>query len=469
MFKNLILFIVINISISSEAQITFQENIISTNVNGASSIFSIDIDGDGDIDVVSASRLDNKIVWFENTDGLGNFNGERIISTNANGVNSVFAIDIDGDGDIDVLSSLSGDSTIAWYEHIDGVGTFSSEKIISSDISNLRCVIACDLDNDTDEDVLFTSYTNTVSWYENINSFGMFGTEQEINNGGVKHLFTSDIDNDGDNDVVYDSGSTRYIFWSENLGNGLFVSHIISTCFSGRNSIHLNDINNDGNIDVVYEYQAKDVIAWSENTGLNSDSAFIHEEYNLIDTNIFMNLYNYLFAIYSTDIDNDGDIDIINTICDSTIKWYQNLDGLGYFDTSKVLVYNTNSIISNICTADIDGDGDKDIITASYSSNKVAWYKNLLIDNINEINKASFSIYPNPSKNELFLEIMNCDLQNTNIEIYDVYGKIVKQFKITNSKLSTNKTSPLKIKIEDLQTGIYFIKIGSVVAKFVKI
>ena len=39
---------------------------ISTNADGARSVYAIDVDGDGDVDVLSASLLDNKIAWYEN-------------------------------------------------------------------------------------------------------------------------------------------------------------------------------------------------------------------------------------------------------------------------------------------------------------------------------------------------------------------------------------------------------------------
>jgi hypothetical protein len=45
---------------------------ITTNADGATSVYATDLDGDGDADVLSASRLDNKIAWYENKGG-GNF------------------------------------------------------------------------------------------------------------------------------------------------------------------------------------------------------------------------------------------------------------------------------------------------------------------------------------------------------------------------------------------------------------
>ena len=39
---------------------------ITTSADGAGSVFAIDMDGDGDVDVLSASFLDNTIAWYEN-------------------------------------------------------------------------------------------------------------------------------------------------------------------------------------------------------------------------------------------------------------------------------------------------------------------------------------------------------------------------------------------------------------------
>ena len=93
-------------------------NTITTSANGAYSVFAIDVDGDGDVDVLSASLqtyYDDKIAWYENTNGDGTSWTTRVITTAANGARSVFAIDVDGDGDVDVLSASGDDDKIAWY------------------------------------------------------------------------------------------------------------------------------------------------------------------------------------------------------------------------------------------------------------------------------------------------------------------------------------------------------------------
>ena len=76
-----------------------------------------DFDGDGDLDVLSASYSDGKVAWYENDGGSPPIFTEHVISTNAALAAFVFATDVDGDGDTDVLSASPNDSKIAWYEN----------------------------------------------------------------------------------------------------------------------------------------------------------------------------------------------------------------------------------------------------------------------------------------------------------------------------------------------------------------
>ncbi|MCP4048858.1 MAG: hypothetical protein GY732_23030, partial [Gammaproteobacteria bacterium] len=89
----------------------FTANTVSTGASGAASVTTADMDGDGDMDVLSASFIDNKIAWYEN-DGSETFT-VHTISTAANSAMSVTTADVDGDGDLDVLSASTVDHKIA--------------------------------------------------------------------------------------------------------------------------------------------------------------------------------------------------------------------------------------------------------------------------------------------------------------------------------------------------------------------
>tara|TARA_B100000459_G_scaffold46985_1_gene24561 strand:+ start:110 stop:460 length:351 start_codon:yes stop_codon:yes gene_type:complete len=94
----------------------------STGYNGAygcNSIFAIDVDGDFDVDFVAGNGQDNAVAWYAN-DGYEDFtkfsitDSTQASSYQATSVADVFSIDVDGDGDIDVLSASFGDDKIAW-------------------------------------------------------------------------------------------------------------------------------------------------------------------------------------------------------------------------------------------------------------------------------------------------------------------------------------------------------------------
>ena len=68
------------------------------------------------MDVLSASSWDDKIACYFN-DGAANFGPPQVITTAADAAVSVYAADLDGDGDMDVLSASVNDNKVAWYEN----------------------------------------------------------------------------------------------------------------------------------------------------------------------------------------------------------------------------------------------------------------------------------------------------------------------------------------------------------------
>lgn len=164
-----------------------RQHVISDRANGARSVIPVDLDGDGDMDVLAASSVHSQdvIEWFENTDGAGRFGPAREISTGAGGNNSIFAADVDGDGDMDVLATsyheTFGNSKIVWHENTDGAGNFGTERSITTLADRPRSVFASDIDGDGDADVLSASERdNTIAWYENVDGSGNFGPQQVI-------------------------------------------------------------------------------------------------------------------------------------------------------------------------------------------------------------------------------------------------------------------------------------------------
>ena len=345
------------------AQTSFSsQKILAGQTNGVRSVFAADIDGDGDQDILSASSDDNKIAWYENTDSNGTFGTQQTISTEALEARSVFAADLDGDGDQDVLSASAFNNRIAWYENINGNGTFSTQNIISNEAYSARSVFAADLDGDGDQDVLSASvsYGGKVVWYENVDGNGTFGLEQIISNIGAEYVIAIDIDGDGDQDVL--NGSC----WFENTdSNGTFGSENVFYTGSGSvNSVIATDIDGDGDYDVLSASQYDDRVVWFENN--DGNGTFGTEQ--IISTTI-----HNPRSVFAVDIDGDGDQDVL-----TASRWFENTDGSGTFGTEQIvssLRLGTKSVYS----ADFDGDGDQDVLSASsfMYDDKIVWCENI--------------------------------------------------------------------------------------------
>ena len=132
------------------------------------SVFAADMDGDGDMDILSASKFDDTIAWYENNNGDGTSWTASDIATSADGAISVFAADMDGDGDMDIVSASYLDNTIAWYENNGAVDPTWTASDIATSADGARSVFVADMDGDGDKDILSASHDDdTIAWYEN--------------------------------------------------------------------------------------------------------------------------------------------------------------------------------------------------------------------------------------------------------------------------------------------------------------
>ena len=129
---------------------SFTKHVISDQEKGAYYAFPVDVDGDGDMDVYSASKSDNTIAWHRNDGSMG-FTS-IVITGGAKGARSVIAVDINGDGTPDALTTNKEDNEIAWYAN-DGSGGFS-ENFVDENAGGAYGTFAIDINHDGLIDVL---------------------------------------------------------------------------------------------------------------------------------------------------------------------------------------------------------------------------------------------------------------------------------------------------------------------------
>lgn len=200
-------------------------NVISNASSHIAGIETGDIDGDGYEDIVVVDSNIDVINWFRNQLGdvnpLSPFSIGNTISNSQDGPTDVSLADIDGDGALDVVAASDLDDTVAWYKNDDGIGSTWTRNTITDTANGAKCAALADLDNDGDMDVVTCSkWDESVGWHENIDGAGLFGPYQELLAGGTGgFIVVGDIDQDGDIDIagrLTNPNAGQQISWLEN-------------------------------------------------------------------------------------------------------------------------------------------------------------------------------------------------------------------------------------------------------------
>ena len=356
----------------------FSDGIIITTSNddGASSAVAADLDSDGDLDVLYAASSSDTIAWYAN-DGEGNFVLGQQVTTSANGARHVSVGDIDGDGDLDFLAVLIDGDEVHFYKN-DGSGNFALEQVIATatDVDGPAFIQAADMDGDGDLDALYASYyDNKLAWHENQDGIGGFGSQQIIDtNNGPNSAFAADLDGDGLLDVLSTNRhqSTQNGDVSLYLNNptaaGLFGGEEVLASPNGGRVVVAVDMDGDGDLDVLWgSATPATTVAWQANDG---NGNFGPEQ--TISSDVA-----YVTSVFAADIDGDGDLDVVVTeLIGNKLSWFENLDGVAGSFGDKQVIDESISRPYSIAAADLDGDGDMDILATAFSGDYVAWYRN---------------------------------------------------------------------------------------------
>ena len=343
-----------------------------------------DLDSDGNVDVLVAdweSGEQSRIEWFRN-DGdpsnpdQGMWQGFTI-SLDLDRVREVHADDVDQDGDVDVLAASSGDDRITWYEN-DGTptdGGWTSHIIVdeSASFEGIFDVKSVDIDGDGDIDVVAADEAEgDVLWYRNDGTprdgeWVEYAISANTNPTGIA---IGDLDGDGDPDVV-EGGSTNEGFtveWFENQTDDGVSTTDTWNSFSleAEGPVRTANINGDDNLDIVslceQDYTA--TLCWLENNGNPDPLFFSHLISSGVRTPVPANL---------TGPEDQSDIIALG----NELRWF-NRTGSG-FEERKIDEYENDA--TDAASGDIDGDGDNDVVVGSDSTGdggvEIAWYENV--------------------------------------------------------------------------------------------
>lgn len=248
----------------------FTKRIVAEKIARVSDVRAGDLDNDGDPDLAVAQfgYDDGETRWIEN---LGNWQFKSHILQNLSGPINVEIVDMDKDGDLDIISLVSQEWEEIYAFINDGKGNFTSKLLFGSNNEDFGSsgIYLCDLDKDGDDDILYTNGDafdyippqgkpwHGIQWLENKGNLN-FEFHRIATFIGAYNARPIDIDNDSDLDIFCVSGfnlwenpESQSFIWLENTGNMKFVLHNIASSPTHILTLESGDFNNDGLMDFV--------------------------------------------------------------------------------------------------------------------------------------------------------------------------------------------------------------------------
>ena len=437
MRKTILIIGIFLISLTTNAQfgspVVIDSTISATIIN----IITADLNNDGKKDIIT-SHYQNQINWYENN--IGNFSSEQSITNTLPKPYHLDVADANGDGFIDVLATNNqgNNSSVVLYFNVSG-GTSWNQIIIDDSIQFAYKSFFVDVENDGDLDII----TNTdleITMYKNL-GLGNFSSRiiisDTINSNEFYSLTVNDFNNDNFKDFAVHSGHGLELYIN-NTDTTFTLTDTIDTSLNGF--ITSIDIDNDNDIDILSGTSSVQNITTFKNDGLGNFTFYEATSYYCGD------LQNLPFV--NTRLNNDLFTDALYIpIVSRQIFWKQN-NGIGNLTTP--IMIDSTFLYLNVYTDDIDNDSDNDIIW--YGNNTNTGVKNLgvitnntIVLSLNDLrNDNHITIYPNPAN-----EILNIETKGNIKEIF-LYNNL-------NQLLLT--TFEKNINLQNLQNGLYFIRI----------
>ena len=332
-----------------------------------------DVDGDGDLDLVVGNRGSTNSkpnsVWTNDGRGVFTDTGQKLGSADSD---SIVLGDIDGDGDLDLISgNANGQANRVWVN--DGAGIFDDTgQVLLVGNGNTQDIALGDVDNDGDLDLVTGNGSEANRVWINSGRMPNRGFIDATNlalltvNSNTRDIALGDIDADGDLDLIVASGDSFLgksdRVWS-NDGSGVFTDTGQALRNNDARSIELGDIDGDGDLDLVVGNRGS--------TNAEPNSVWIND-----GSGVFTDTGQALGSSLSEsitlgDIDGDGDLDLISGNANGQANRVWVNDGTGNFnDTGQEL---GSSWTTSVTLGDVDGDDDLDLVTGNFSSANRVW------------------------------------------------------------------------------------------------
>lgn len=337
--------------------------------NGPSSLMAVDIDGDGSLDILGTSTASNRVNWWRNEGGDPITWLQYDIDLSIMGAIYAYPADLDDDGDLDVAAVGWYANAVNWYENEGGTPIAWTKRTIDGTFSGAHEVFITDMDDDGDPDLLAAAANvKTVAWWRNSGGDPLVWEKCIIDTtfDGARSARAGDFNGDGRIDVAGAALLDHDITVWYNSGDTAWIEQIVDGNFLGAHMVRVSDIDSDGDPDLVgAAYLSSDIVWWRNDGG---DPVVWTKQF--IDGNFASAL-----AVHAADIDGDGHIDVVGTAeANDMISWWRNDGNIPITWTEEIITTGFNGAWP-VNAADIDNDGDMDVLGGANYGDEVMWWE----------------------------------------------------------------------------------------------
>jgi glutamine amidotransferase-like uncharacterized protein/PKD repeat protein len=352
--------------------VVLEPQAVDDSFNGPGGLHLCDLDSDGYTDILAAAFSGSELAWWQNSGGEPISWTKHTIESAFAGAIFAHAGDLDGDEDTDVAGAAWFAGEVAWWRN-DGGNPIAWTKYPMDNAANAHEVFVCDLDQDGFNDVLAALAGNdAIVWYRNDGGVDPGWTKYVISDSfaGARSARSGDFDADGDNDVVGASLDGNEVTWWENGGGDpiQWTEHTITNTFAGSHMVRVEDVDDDGDPDILAAAFAVNTIAWWRNDG-GDPVSWTRQN---IDAG-----FGGAVGVEPADIDGDGDIDVLGTAQPTDdIAWWRN-------DGGDPIMWRKKSISENFAqvwplgAADLDSNGTMDLVAGGFEADEIRCWMNL--------------------------------------------------------------------------------------------
>ena len=231
-----------------------------------------DMDRDGAMDMVAARG--NNLVWYRGAflnSGFAPLETELpLFVGTAAALQTLAVADLTSDGWFDVVGSTPTTDGVFLYIHpgTPSLSSMVSETLIGPSVATPTDVTLADLDGDGFTDLVVASDTAGLLFFANTGGDGNLPSSILVNSvSGVRNLVAGDVDNDGDADLVMAGlSSWGSIAWLANDGSGTFAPIVrVSNTLTLATALSVHDIDNDGDLDFIAGAYYATTVLWVRN------------------------------------------------------------------------------------------------------------------------------------------------------------------------------------------------------------